>query len=101
MSRTFHDVHDGADVTLLNDEAATRVVNWVHAVDNLTDLSQFQILHEIIAQYRGFDQISRPVVNKEKRMTFIRKPLAVSAVAIAGGVGKGEEEKKKILTTTH
>ena len=59
MSRTFHDVHDGADVTLFNDEAAALVVDWVHAVDDLTDLSQFQILHEIVAHNGRFDQLPR------------------------------------------
>ena len=59
MSRTFHDVHDGADVTLFNDEAAALVVDWVHAVDDLTNLSQFQILHKIVAHNGRFDQLSR------------------------------------------
>ena len=47
MSRTFHDVHDGADVILLIDEAAARVIHWVYTeVYDLADVNYFQILHE-------------------------------------------------------
>ncbi len=56
---TFHDVDDGPDVALLDDEGAPGVLHWVHAVDDLLDLALLQVLHEVVVHDRGLDQLAR------------------------------------------
>ncbi len=63
---TFHDVHNGSNVTLFDDKASLRIVNWVHTVDDFADLGQFQILHEVIAHDGSLYQFSGPIFNKIK-----------------------------------
>lgn len=68
---TFHDVHDGADIPFLDDEAPLGVIHWVHAVHYLPDLGQLQVLHKVVPQDGALDQLPRSVFQKrEKRVTY-------------------------------
>lgn len=57
---TFHDVDDAAHITLLDDEAARGVLHRVHAVDDLSNLSHLQVLHEVVVQNRALYQFPGP-----------------------------------------
>lgn len=57
---TFHDVHQGAHVALLNDTAVFSILDRVHAVHDLLDLRQLQVFHEVIVQDGLLDQILGP-----------------------------------------
>lgn len=60
-TRTFHDVDDAPHVTLLDDEAAGRVLHGVHAVHDLADLRHLQVLHEVVVQNSSLYQLPGPV----------------------------------------
>ena len=47
---TFHDVDEGPDVSLLDDDGAGLVLHGVHAVHDLADLAHVQVLHEVVVQ---------------------------------------------------
>lgn len=52
---TFHDVDEIAHITLLDDQTATFVLQWVHTIDHGHDLVGFEVLHEIVVE-QGFAQ---------------------------------------------
>ena len=66
---TGSDVNDGSDVALLTDDVTTWYIDGVHAVDDLADLAQFQILHEIVVQNGRLDQLTWPNLHISKRET--------------------------------
>ena len=47
---TFDNVDVCSDVMLFDDDAALAVVHRVHCVDDLLDLAQVQVLHEVVVQ---------------------------------------------------
>lgn len=57
---TFHDVDQGAHVTLLDDAAVLAVLHWIHAVHDLLDLRLLQVLHEVIVLDGLLDEILGP-----------------------------------------
>lgn len=57
---TFHDVHQGAHVTLLDDAAVLPILHGIHAVHDLLDLRQLQVLHEVVVQDGLLDEILGP-----------------------------------------
>lgn len=65
-SLTFHDINNAADISLFDDEALCCILHGIHAVDDLTNLCDIQIFHEIIIQYCRFDELTRSE-NKEKK----------------------------------
>lgn len=56
---TLENVDYAPDVALLDYETAGLVVFRVHAVDDLSDLGQLQVLHEVVVQDRVLDQLAR------------------------------------------
>ena len=50
MSDTFDDVDVCSDVMLFDDDAILAVVHQVHSVDDLLDLAEVQVLHEVVVQ---------------------------------------------------
>ena len=60
-SGTFDDKDVISDVTFFDDDAAFAVVDRMHRIDNVLDLSVVEILHEIVAQNRLCQQLLRPV----------------------------------------
>lgn len=57
---TFHDVDQGAHVTLLDDAAVLAVLHRIHAVHDLLDLRLLQVLHEVIVLDGLLDEILGP-----------------------------------------
>lgn len=57
---TFHDVDQRAHVALLDDAAVFAILHRIHAVHDLLDLRQLQVLHEVIVQDGLLDQILGP-----------------------------------------
>lgn len=57
---TFHDVDDAADIPFLDDETAGSILHGIHAVHYLADLRHLEVLHEVVVQNGGFDQLPRP-----------------------------------------
>ena len=57
---TFHDVDQRAHIALLNDTAVRSILHRVHAVHDLLDLRQLQVLHEVIVQDGLLYQVLRP-----------------------------------------
>lgn len=57
---TFHDVDQGADVTLLDDAAVLAVLHRIHAVHDLLDLRLLQVLHEVIVLDGLLDEVLGP-----------------------------------------
>lgn len=47
-THTFHDVDYAADIPLFDDEAASGILDRVHAVNDLADLGHLEVLHEVI-----------------------------------------------------
>lgn len=64
---TFHDVDDGADVALLDDERPPDVLDGVHAVHDLLDLTRLQVLHEVVVHDGALDQGPRPGTSREEQ----------------------------------
>lgn len=58
---TFHHVNDAAHVALLDDQTFGRILNRIHAIDDLTDLGHFQIFHEVIVEDRRLDELTRSI----------------------------------------
>lgn len=71
MWRTFHDVDQRAHISLFDDTALFFILYRIHAVHDLLDLRQLQILHEVIVKNCLFDEFFRPVVTKTERI-FVR-----------------------------
>lgn len=65
IALTFHDVDDAAHILLLNYKTTGRVLHWIHAIHNLSDLSHFQILHKVIVQNGRFDELPRSKGGKQ------------------------------------
>lgn len=57
---TFHDVDQGAHVTLLDDAAVLAVLHRIHAVHDLLDLWLLQVLHKVIVLNGLLDEILGP-----------------------------------------
>jgi len=58
LQLTFHDINDASDISLLDDQILGWILNRIHAVNDLADLRQIQILHEIIIQYGSLDKFT-------------------------------------------
>lgn len=56
---TLHDEDSRADISLLYNYRTRWKCNRIHAIDNLPDLREFQIFHEIVVQYGSLDQLAR------------------------------------------
>ena len=71
-SLTFHDVYDGADIALFDDEAPAGVLHGVHAVDDLLDLSTLQVLHKVVVHDGTLDQVagSEKMKSQEKKENY-------------------------------
>ena len=74
--QTFHDVEDASILALLDDGRAERVVLGVHAVDDLVDLRQLQVLHEAVVQDGRLDQFPRSATQKKTNAN--RQPMGLS-----------------------
>ena len=48
------------DVALFNDDAALGVVDRMHSVDDLLDLAEVEVLHEVVAEDCVGQQLRRP-----------------------------------------
>lgn len=64
---TFHDVDNATDIAFFDNETFGRILNRIHAIDNLTDLVHIQIFHEIIVQNGRFDELTRSKTNKQTK----------------------------------
>lgn len=63
---TLHDVYNGAHISFAYDGRTSRKRDRIHAIHDFSDLSQFQVLHEVIVQNGSFDQLARPSKWKKK-----------------------------------
>lgn len=66
---TFHHIDQRAHITFLNDAGVFAVLHRVHAVHDLMDLGQFEVLHEIIVQDGLSDHVLRPVRREEFQLS--------------------------------
>lgn len=64
---TFHDVDQRAHVAFLDDAAVFSILHRIHAVHDLLDLRQLQVLHEVIVQDGLLDQILGPAGQDERK----------------------------------
>lgn len=64
---TFHDIDQRAHVAFLDDAAVFSVLHRIHAVHDLLDLRQLQVLHEVIVQDGLLDQILGPAGQVERK----------------------------------
>ena len=67
LQLTLHDVDDGADVALLDDEGAADVLHGVHAVHDLLDLGRLEVLHEIVVHDHALDEGAGPGAKIERK----------------------------------
>lgn len=70
---TFHDIDQRAHVAFLDDAAVFSILHRIHAVHDLLDLWQFQVLHEVIVQDGLLDQILGPAGQDERKSVFIQE----------------------------
>lgn len=68
---TFHDVDQRAHIAFLDDAAVFSILHRVHAVHDLLDLGQLQVLHEVIVQNGLLDQILGPAGQDERKWAFL------------------------------
>lgn len=62
-SLTFHDINDTANISFFDDQTASCILYWIHTVDNLTNLSDFQVFHKIVVKNGIFYQLSGPATD--------------------------------------
>ena len=89
---TFHDVDQGSHIALLNDAAVFSILHRVHAVHDLLDLRQLQVLHEVIVQDGFLDQILGPAdeVKKWDHYSNCRNTVMCNVGAKSNKGGEGE-----------
>lgn len=56
---TFHDKDNGANIAFSYNYRTSRKRDGIHAIDNFSDLREFQVLHKVIVQYSSLDQFAR------------------------------------------
>ena len=66
---TFHHVDQRAHVALLDDAGVFPIIHRVHAVDDLVDLRQLQVLHEVVVQDGLFYHLLWPEGRKQGKDT--------------------------------
>lgn len=64
---TFHYKDQRADVAFFDDAGIIPIIYGVHAVHDLLDLRQLQVLHEVIVQDGLFYELLRPERQGERR----------------------------------
>lgn len=96
MLLTFQNVDGRAVVSLLDDAAALCQCSGIHAVHDGEDLTDLQVLHEIILQKSLLDQLSRPGMGLNRTCCFsnslklyLMHPVSNSFLALAV-VGEGD-----------
>lgn len=45
---TFHNINNATDIPFLNDKTFSGILDWIHAINDLSNLGHIQIFHEII-----------------------------------------------------